>query len=127
MTFRRRKRAEQARRETKSLFHHNSQDWIDKEAVTHLSGAGLVSGEESKEQAILTRSKEVTNVNDINLLIKKANTESEDGHFDNSEFEQSAKKAMGNPDVGAYTSHSSHIPAIQGGILYFPNIGHLNK
>ncbi|KAK2941515.1 hypothetical protein BLNAU_23588 [Blattamonas nauphoetae] len=53
--------------------------------------------------------------------------ESEDGHFDNSKIEQSVKTAMGNADVGAYTSLSSHSPAIQSGIFYTPNAGHLIK
>ncbi|KAK2949767.1 hypothetical protein BLNAU_15341 [Blattamonas nauphoetae] len=53
--------------------------------------------------------------------------ESEDGHFDTSKIEQSVKTAMGNADVGAYTSLSSHAPSIQGGIFYTPNIGHLIK
>ncbi|KAK2945821.1 hypothetical protein BLNAU_19246 [Blattamonas nauphoetae] len=52
---------------------------------------------------------------------------SEDGHFDHSKIEQSVKTAMGNADVGAYTSLSSHAPAIQGGIFYTPNVGHLIK
>ncbi|KAK2950523.1 hypothetical protein BLNAU_14516 [Blattamonas nauphoetae] len=53
--------------------------------------------------------------------------ESEDGHFDTSKIEQSVKTAMGNADVGAYTSLSSYSPAILGGIFYTPNIGHLIK
>ncbi|KAK2954924.1 hypothetical protein BLNAU_10063 [Blattamonas nauphoetae] len=53
--------------------------------------------------------------------------ESEDSHFDNSKIEQSVKTAMGNANVGAYTSLSSYSPAIQSGIFYTPNIGHLIK
>ncbi|KAK2947054.1 hypothetical protein BLNAU_18056 [Blattamonas nauphoetae] len=96
--------------------------------------------------ALYTGSKEVTNLNDICPLIKKSNEqdatplddsppppltplfedmESVDGHFDNSQIEQSVQNAMGNADVGAYTSLSSHAPSIQGGIFYTPNIGHL--
>ncbi|KAK2954156.1 putative Ral GTPase-activating protein subunit alpha-2 [Blattamonas nauphoetae] len=161
---------------------------IDKEAVTHLSEAELVSADDSKEQTILVLRvlhllrdnnfqyvapclitwesvfryalrldvTDITNpvvklnlrFGDICPLFKKAyeqdttpiddspppplaprfeDMESEDGHFDTSKIEQSVKTAMGNADVGAYTSLSSYSPTILGGIFYTPNIGHLIK
>ncbi|KAK2944908.1 hypothetical protein BLNAU_20151 [Blattamonas nauphoetae] len=173
---------------TDRVLKHFDSDCIDKEAVTHLSEAELVSGDDSKEQTILVLrvlhllrdnnfqfvtpclitwesifryalrldvtdfSNHLVKLNlrfgDICPLIKKAyeqdtspiddspppplaplfeDMESEDGHFDNSKIEQSVKTAMGNADVGAYTSLSSHSPAIQSGIFFTPNAGHLIK